>query len=73
MALPAGFVLVEPQKTKLPAGFALVSDVESGKVKFDTAPLPEPTLSPEEQAVSAPAERGIASIARAGAPKPPSE
>jgi len=35
------------------------------------APLPEPTLSPEEQVMSAPAERGIASIApRPEAPQP---
>jgi hypothetical protein len=66
MALPAGFVLVEPEKVKLPAGFALVSDVESGKVKFDK-PVFEPTLSPEEQvmgAIGATSERGLASIAK---------
>ena len=66
MALPAGFVLVEPEKVKLPAGYALVSDVESGKVKFDK-PIFEPTLSPEEQmmgAIGAPSEGGIASIAK---------
>lgn len=65
MALPAGFVLVEPEKVKLPAGYALVSDVESGKVKFDK-PIFEPMLSPEEQvmgAIGAPSEGGIASIA----------
>jgi hypothetical protein len=53
----------------------LVSDVESGKVKFDRTPF-EPILSPEEQvmgAIGAPSEGGLASIARAGAPKPPSE
>lgn len=65
MALPAGYVLVEPQKTKLPEGYKLVSDLESGKVKFDRTPS-EPILSPEEQmmgAVGAPSEGGIASIA----------
>ena len=74
MALPAGFVLVEPQKTKLPAGYALVSDVESGKVKFDKTPV-EPTLSPEEQmmgAIGAPSEGGIASIAKRPEALPPS-
>jgi hypothetical protein len=75
MALPAGYVLVKPEKVKLPAGYALVSDIESGKVKFDK-PTFEPTLSPEEQsmgAFGAPSEGGIASIARQAATKPPSE
>jgi len=74
MALPAGYSLVEPEKTKLPAGYALVSDVESGKVKFNRTPF-EPTLSPEEQmmgAVGAPSEGGIASIAPRQEALPPS-
>ena len=65
MALPAGYVLDKPEKTKLPEGYTLVSDIESGKVKFDRTPS-EPILSPEEQmmgAVGAPSEGGIASIA----------
>jgi len=74
MALPAGYSLVEPEKVKLPAGYALLSDVQSGKVKFDKTPF-EPLLSPEEQmmgAVGAPSE-GIAALQKPGVPKPPSE
>ena len=74
MALPAGYSLVEPEKTKLPAGYALVSDVESGKVKFDRTPF-EPTLSPEEQmmgSIGAPSEGGIASIPKRQEALPPS-
>ena len=46
MALPAGYVLVEPQKTKLPEGYRLISGKDSDQAGLPSIAKREPREAP---------------------------